>query len=81
MVYIRGANMSILQWEWQQQYRVALLETNPLNLGGRVATAEKAISRRAEVLGARSDGQAERQAIEYAMRGLSVLKREIPAIR
>ncbi len=73
--------MNILQWEWQQQYRVALLETNPLNLGGRVANAEKAISLRAEVLGAGSDGQAERQAIEYAMRGLSVLKREIPAVR
>jgi hypothetical protein len=73
--------MNILQWEWQQQYRVALLETNPLSLGGRVATAEKAISLRAEVLRMRSDGQAERQAIEYAMRGLSVLKREIPAIR
>ena len=73
--------MNILQWEWQQQYRVALLETNPLSLGGRVATAEKAISLRAEVLGTRSDEQAERQAIEYAMRGLSVLKREIPAIR
>jgi hypothetical protein len=73
--------MSILQWEWQQQYRVALLETNPRNLGGRVATAEKAICLRAEVLGSRSEGQAERQAIEFAMRGLSVLKREIRPVR
>jgi hypothetical protein len=73
--------MSDLQWQWQQQYQVALLETNPLNLGGRVATAEKAIALRAEALRTRSDGQAERQAIEYAMRGLSVLKREIPAVR
>jgi hypothetical protein len=69
------------QWQWQQQYQVALLETNPLHLGGRVATAERAISLRAEALRTRSDGQAERQAIEYAMRGLSVLKREIPALR
>lgn len=73
--------MSTLQWEWQQQYQVALLEMNPLNLRGRVATAEKAISLRSDVLRTRSDGQAERQAIEYAMRGLSVLKREIPAVR
>ena len=73
--------MSILQWEWQQQYQVALLETNPLHLGGRVATAERVISLRSDVLRARPDGQAERQAIEYAMRGLSVLKREIPALR
>jgi hypothetical protein len=73
--------MSDLQWQWQQQYQVALLETNPLHLGCRVATAEKAISLRAEALRTRSDGQAERQAIEYAMRGLSVLKREIPEVR
>ena len=66
------------QWQWQQQYQVALLETNPLHLGGRVATAEKVISLRAEALRMRADGQAERTAIEYAMRGLSVLKREIP---
>jgi hypothetical protein len=57
------------------------LEMNPLNLRGRVATAEKAISLRSDVLRTRPDGQAERQAIEYAMRGLSVLKREITAIR
>ncbi len=73
--------MSILQWEWQQQYQVALLETNPLKLGGQVATAEKAISLRSDALRSRSDGQAERQAIEYAMRGLSVLKREIRPVR
>jgi hypothetical protein len=66
------------QWQWQQQYQVALLETNPLHLSGRVATAEKVISLRAEALRMRADGQAERTAIEYAMRGLSVLKREIP---
>ncbi|HXO00357.1 MAG TPA: hypothetical protein VN881_14875 [Candidatus Acidoferrales bacterium] len=69
------------QWQWQQQYQVALLETNPLHLGGRVANAERVISLRAEALRMRADGQAERTAIEYAMRGLSVLKREIPAIR
>ncbi len=73
--------MSTLQWEWQQQYQVALLETNLMNLRGRVATAEKAISLRSDILRTRTDGQAERQAIEYAMRGLSVLKREIPAVR
>jgi hypothetical protein len=73
--------MSDLQWQWQQEYQVALLEMNPRNLLGRVATAEKAISLRAEALRARSDGQAERKAIEYAMRGLSVLKREIPGVR
>lgn len=73
--------MSILQWKWQQQYQVALLETNPLKLGGQVATAEKAISLRADVLRARPDGHDERQAIEYARRGLSVLKREIRPVR
>jgi hypothetical protein len=33
--------MSETQREWQQLYLEALLETNPLNLAGRVATAEK----------------------------------------
>jgi hypothetical protein len=35
--------MSGTEREWQQLYVEALLETNPLNLAGRVATAEKAI--------------------------------------
>ena len=43
--------MSDTQREWRQLYVETLLETNPLNLAGRVATAEKAIFLRTKELG------------------------------
>jgi hypothetical protein len=68
-----------LQWqlEWQQLYVEAMLETNVVKLRGRVASAEKAILSRVGELCASSDGQKEWQAIEDAISGLLVLKREI----
>ena len=68
--------MIALQWEWREHYRDALLETNPLNLIGRVATAERAIFLRTKELRGSLAGQAEQQAIADATNGLSVLKRE-----
>ena len=69
----------IFQWgpEWQRLYVDALLETDPLKLVGRVATAEKAILMRVEELCTSSDGAVEWQALEDAITGMSVLKREI----
>jgi hypothetical protein len=68
-----------LQWrlEWQQLYVEALLETNVVKLRGRVASAEKAVLSRVAELCASTDGQGEWQAIEDAISGLLVLKREI----
>ncbi len=68
-----------LQWrlEWQQLYVEALLETNVVKLRGRVASAEKAVLSRIAELCVSSDGQEEWQAIEDAITGLLVLKREI----
>jgi hypothetical protein len=68
-----------LQWEpeWQRLYIDALLETDPLKLVGRIATAEKAMLSRVEELCTSSDGAVEWQAIEDAITGISVLKREI----
>jgi len=68
-----------LQWEseWQRLYVDALLETDPLKLVGRVATAEKAILMRVEELCTSSDGAVEWQALEDAITGMSMLKREI----
>jgi hypothetical protein len=63
--------------EWQRLYVDALLETDPLKLVGRVATAEKAILIRVEELCRSSDGAVEWQALEDAITGMSVLKREI----
>jgi hypothetical protein len=69
----------ILEWniEWQRLYVEALLETNPLNLVGRVKAAEVAILSRIEELCTSSDEQEEWQAMEEAITGLAALKREI----
>jgi len=68
-----------MQWrlEWQQLYVEALLETNVVKLRGRVASAEKAILSRVAELCSSTDGQEEWQAIEDAISGLLVLKRDI----
>ncbi len=68
--------MGDAQREWQQLYVQALLETNPLNLAGRVATAEKAIFLRTKELRTGSGEQAEWHAIADAISSLSVLRRE-----
>jgi len=67
------------QWEpeWQRLYVDALLETDPQKLVGRVATAEKAILMRVEELCTSSDRAVEWQALEDAITGMLVLKREI----
>jgi hypothetical protein len=63
--------------EWHRLYVGALSETDPVKLVGRVATAEKAILLRVEELCTSSDGAVEWQALEEAITGMSVLKREI----
>jgi hypothetical protein len=67
------------QWglQWQQCYVEALLETDVQNLAVRIASAEKAILSRIEDLCVSPDGQEEWQAIEDAMLGLSVLRKEV----
>jgi hypothetical protein len=69
--------MSDEQREWRQLYVEALLETNPVNLAVRVATAEKAIFLRTKELRIGLVEQAERHAIADAVSSLSVLTREI----
>lgn len=68
-----------LQWglEWQQCYVEALLETDSVNLVARVAIAERVILSRVEELCLSSGEEEEWQAIEDAISGLSVLRREI----
>jgi hypothetical protein len=62
--------------EWQLQYQAALLEVDPQKLPERVKAAEAAIFLRQEALVHSSDGHAERQAIEDAMRALRLLQTE-----
>ncbi len=68
-----------LQWgsEWQQCYVEALLERDPVNLAPRVEIAERVILARVEELCVSSGGEEEWQAIEDAISGLAVLRREI----
>jgi len=68
-----------LQWglEWQQCYVEALLETDAVNLVARVSIAERVIVSRVEELCFSSGEEAEWRAIEDAISGLSVLRREI----
>jgi hypothetical protein len=68
--------VSNLQWEWREHYRVALLETNPLNVLQLVAAAEEAIFLRMLELSVGSGGKPERQALADAVSVLLILKRE-----
>jgi hypothetical protein len=76
---VREKNMDNAQWKWEEVYLEAFMETNPSNLSRRVADAENAISLRTIELRTSPDGELEWQAIEDAMNGLSILKREIRA--
>ncbi len=69
--------MSKPEWEWQDHYLEAFLDTVPQNLVTRVAAAEKAIFLRTKELGTGSEAQEEWQAIADAMGGLAILKKEI----
>jgi len=71
--------MSNTQWKWEDPYLRAFLETDHLKLPGRIADAEKAIGSRTTELRTNADGELEWQAIEDAMNGLSILKRELRA--
>ena len=67
------------QWgsEWQQCYVEALLERDAVNLAARIEIAERVILARVEELCVATGGEEEWQAIEHAISGLAVLRREI----
>jgi len=63
--------------EWQRLYTEALLETDPHNLVGLVALTEKAMLLRVAELCTTSNQLEEWRAIEDAIIGLAVLKKEL----
>ena len=63
--------------EWQRLYVEALIEINPQALVGRVSAAEKAILSRVAELCTTSDDRVEWKAIEDAITGMAVLRKEI----
>jgi hypothetical protein len=66
----------ILYPAWQHEYYGALVETVPGKLLERVTVAETAIFKRLQTMSASAGLQAERQAIEDALAGLRILKKE-----
>jgi hypothetical protein len=68
---------SHLELEWQRLYVEALVETNPQILVERVAVADKAILTRVAELCTTSDDRVEWKAIEDAITGMAVLRKEI----
>ena len=62
--------------DWQPQYMAAVLETDPQKLQGRVFSLEEAIVKRMQSLADAPGAEAERHAIEHALRALRVLQVE-----
>ena len=72
-----GIEMSNLKFpKWQQPYLEALMETDHDKLARRVDLAEIKILSRLQEIRDNSNKRMERQAIEDALSGLTVLKRE-----
>ena len=66
----------IIYPEWQNEYQAALVELDREKLPELVAAAETSIYKRLQQISQSSDDQAERQAIEDAVAGLRILKRD-----
>jgi hypothetical protein len=67
----------ITPYIWHEAYRTAVLETDWIHMPKRIQAAESAIHERQRVLSLDHGGTpAERQAIEDALNGLKVVRRE-----
>jgi hypothetical protein len=62
---------------WQETYQRAMLEIDRSKLPARIEAAQTAIDRRLQEINAGHDSVEERRAIQDAMAGLSVLRREL----
>jgi hypothetical protein len=76
MVAEDSPSPEVIYPEWQNEYGAALLELDREKLAERVTAAENAIYKRLQQISQSSDHQAERQAIEDAVAGLRILKRD-----
>jgi len=63
--------------DWQRPVQAALVELDKDKLKERVAAAEAAIFERQQAISQSRDHHAEREASEYALANLRVVKREI----
>lgn len=76
MASVGRAVPKIVYPQWEPEYFAALLELDPKKRIERVATAETAICDRAEAILQSSASDAERQAMQYALAVLRVLKKQ-----
>ena len=70
-----NSNEQLLYPQWQEAYRLALLELDGEKLKQRVAAAEALIFARRRAIEGDADHRDERYAIQDALSGLKVLKR------
>ena len=66
----------ILYPQWQNEYQAALVELDPEKLSERVAAAETSIYKLLQAISQSVDRRAEHEAIEDALAGLRILKRD-----
>ncbi|MDQ6652392.1 MAG: hypothetical protein M3Y84_06580 [Acidobacteriota bacterium] len=62
---------------WQREYQAARSERDPDKLLPRVMAAETAIFKRQQALAQKTGHEAERQAIEDALEGLRIVKKDV----
>ena len=68
--------MTSHQYEWQNDYRAALIELNPKRLPTRIEKAEATIAARRLALSSPVGHEEEIAALENAFRNLEILRRE-----
>jgi len=77
LVEIRDPQEDLEYPDWQRPVQAALVELDKDKLKARVAAAEAAIFERQQAISQSRDHHAEREAIEYCLANLRVVKREI----
>jgi hypothetical protein len=78
MANFAATRFRVLPYDWQVQYRAALMETNPARLKTKIEVAEAAMDIRAHELTG-SENDMERVAMRDATSALRTLRRQIPA--
>ena len=78
---LRGDNMDIkTKYSWQELYAIALLETDWWKMEGRIQAAENGIRARLHEFSMNHGGTPEENhAIEDALNGLNILRKEVAA--
>ena len=78
-IFLGNTGMCRINNSWHESYRAALFETEWTKMRQRIQVAESTINQRQRVLSEDHGGTAaEREAIDAAIHGLKVLRKETP---